>query len=159
VSIFSRAIHQRTTKRLAQPTRVVTKLDADQVFDALRYVIARTPPKTGLLQMGEKLWLAGEAPGPWSVYYGPPSRRDPSKVTPVWTTRVGLQSSSDGTQALVTIDLTLWKTCDGNVVGRREFESFRASLAARITEIDPGCALLPTSCAGRRTAATSPLCR
>jgi hypothetical protein len=137
MGLISKQIHQRTTNRLAQPTRAVTRLDLDQVLDTLRQVIQQTPPKTGFLNSGEKLWLAGQAPGPWNVYYGPPSRKDPSKVVPVWTTRVSFSTSSTGTETLVTAALAKWKTRDGKLVGRREFEQFLADLGTRIAAQDP----------------------
>ena len=100
MGIISKQIHQRTTNRLAQPTRAVTKLDIDQVLEVLRRVIDQRPPKTGLLQTGQKLWFGGQPPGPWNVYYGPPSRKEPGKVVAVWTSHVGLKSSSSGTETI-----------------------------------------------------------
>lgn len=137
MGLISKQIHQRATNRLAQPTRSVTRLDVDQALDALRRVIDQTPPKAGFLHSGEKLWLAGQAPGPWTVYYGPPSRKDTSKVVPVWTTLVALDASSAGTETLVTISLAKWKTRDGKLVGRREFEQFLADVVAQIVVRDP----------------------
>jgi len=145
MGLITKQFHKRTTNRLTQPTRAVTRLDVDQALDALRGVIEQTPPKAGLLNAGEKLWLAGQAPGPWSVYYGPPSRKDPSKVVPTWTTHVTLNASSTGTETLVTISLAKWKTRDGKLVGRREFERFVADVAAQITAMDPSYAALDVS--------------
>jgi hypothetical protein len=145
MGLITKQIHKRATNRLAQPTRAVTRLDIDQALDALRRVIEQTPPKTGLLHTGEKLWLAGQAPGPWSVYYGPPSRKDPSKVVPTWTTHVSLNASSTGTETLVTISLAKWKTRDGKLVGRREFEQFLDDVAAQMAARDPSYAALDAS--------------
>lgn len=145
MGLISKPIHQRATNRLAQPARAVTRLDVDQALDGLRRVIEQTPPKTGLLNSGEKLWLAGQAPGPWSVYYGPPSRKDPSKVVPTWTTHVTLKASSAGTETLVTITLAKWKTRDGKLAGRREFEQFLEDVAAQIAARDPGYSALGAS--------------
>ncbi|MGH3195840.1 MAG: hypothetical protein ACRDNT_07880 [Streptosporangiaceae bacterium] len=145
MGLISKQIHQRATNRLAQPTRAVTRLDVDQTLDALRGLIEQTPSKAGLLHSGEKLWLAGQAPGPWSVYYGPPSRKDPSKVVPTWTTHVTLNASSTGTETLVTISLAKWKTRDGKLVGRREFEQFLADMAAQIAARDPSYSALDAS--------------
>jgi hypothetical protein len=137
MGLISKQIHQRTTNRLAQPTRAVTRLDVDQALDALRHVIEQTPAKAGFLNAGEKLWLAGQAPGPWNVYYGPPSRNDPSKVVPSWTAHVTLKASSTGTETLITVSLAKWKTRDGKLVGRREFEQFLADAAGQLTARDP----------------------
>ena len=136
MGLISKQIHQRATNRLAQPTRAVTRLDVDQALGALGRVIDQTPPKAGVLHSGEKLWLAGRAPGPWSVYYGPPSK-DPSKVVPIWTTHVTLEASSTGTETLITISLSKWKTRDGKLVGCREFEQFVADVAGQIAAQDP----------------------
>lgn len=141
MGLISKQFHQRTTNRLAQPTRVVTRLDVDQALDAIRRVVQQTPAKAGFLHSGEKLWLAGQTPG-WNVYYGPPSRNDPSKVVPVWTTRVALSASSDGTQTLVTINLAKWKTRDGKLVSRGEFEQFLTDVTAQIAARDPGYSFL-----------------
>lgn len=138
MGLISKQIHQRTTNRLAQPSRAVTRLDVDQALDALRRVIQQTPAKTGFLNSGEKLWLSGQAPGPWNVYYGPPSSKDPSKVVPVWTTHVALKGSSTGTETLVTTTLAKWKTRDGKLLGRREFEQFLGDLGAQLAALDPG---------------------
>jgi hypothetical protein len=138
MGLISKQIHQRTTNRLAQPARAVTSLDVDQALSALRRVIQQTPVKAGFLNSGEKLWLSGQAPGPWNVYYGPPSGKDPGKVVPIWTTHVALSASSTGTQTLVTTSLAKWKTRDGKLVGRREFEQFVADLAAQLAAQDPG---------------------
>ena len=145
MGLISKQIHQRATNRLAQPTRAVTRLDVDQALDTLRRVIEQTPSKTGLLNSGEKLWLARQAPGPWSVYYGPPSRKDPSKVVPTWTTHVTLKASSTGTETLVTISLAKWKTRDGKLVGRREFEQFLEDVAAQMAARDPSYSALDAS--------------
>ncbi|WP_300603174.1 hypothetical protein [Trebonia sp.] len=145
MGLISKQIHQRTTNRLAQPTRAVTRLDVDQALDAIRRVVQQTPAKTGFLHSGEKLWLAGQAPGPWNVYYGPPSRKDPTKVVPTWTTRVALSASSDGTQTLVTINLAKWKTRDGKLIGRGEFEQFLANVTAQISARDPSYSLIDVS--------------
>ncbi len=145
MGLISKQIHQRTTNRLAQPTRAVTRLDVDQALDAIRRVVQQTPAKTGFLHSGEKLWLGGQAPGPWNVYYGPPSRNDQSKVVPIWTTRVALSASTDGSQTLLTISLAKWKTRDGKLVGRGEFEQFLADAMAQIAARDPGYSLLDVS--------------
>ena len=145
MGLITKQIHKRATNRLTQPTRAVTRLDVDQALDALRRVIEQTPPKAGLLHTGEKLWLAGQAPGPWSVYYGPPSRKDPSKVVPIWTTHVTLSASSTGTETLVTVSLAKWKTRDGKLLGRREFEQFLADLAAQVAARDPSYSALDAS--------------
>lgn len=145
MGVISKQIHQRATNRLAQPTRAITRLDVDQALDALRLVIEQRPPKAGLLHSGEKLWLAGQAPGPWNVYYGPPSGKDPSKVVPTWTTLVALNASSTGTETLVAISLAKWKTRDGKLVGRREFEQFLADVAAQIVDRDPSYSALEAS--------------
>jgi hypothetical protein len=145
MGLISKQIHQRATNRLSQPTRAITRLDVDQALDALRRVIEQTPPKAGFLHSGEKLWLAGQAPGPWNVYYGPPSGKDPRKVVPIWTTLVALNTSSTGTETLVTISLAKWKTRDGKLVGRREFEQFLADVAAQIVARDPSYSALDAS--------------
>ena len=64
MGLISKQINQRTTNRLARPTRAVTRLDVDQALDAIRQVVQQTPAKTGFLQSGQKLWLDGQAPGP-----------------------------------------------------------------------------------------------
>ncbi len=145
MGLISKQINQRTTNRLARPTRAVTRLDVDQALDAIRQVVQQTPAKTGFLQSGQKLWLDGQAPGPWNVYYGPPSRNDPSKVVPAWATRVALSTSSDGTQTLVTINLAKWKTRDGKLMWGGAFEQFLADVAAQISTRDPSYSLLDVS--------------
>jgi hypothetical protein len=145
MGLISKQIHQRATNRLAQPTRAVTRLDVDQALAALRRVVEQTPPKTGFLHSGEKLWLAGRAPGPWNVYYGPPSGKDPGKVVPIWTMHVALNASSTGTETMVTTSLAKWKTRDGKLVGRREFEQFLADMTAQIVARDPGYSVLDVS--------------
>jgi hypothetical protein len=145
VGIISKQIHQRATNRLARPIRSITRLDVDQVLDVLRHVIEETPPKAGFLNSGEKLWLAGQAPGPWNVYYGPPSGKDASKVVPIWTTQVAINASSTGTETLITVSLAKWKTRDGKLTGRREFEQFLADVAERIAAKDPSYSELDAS--------------
>jgi hypothetical protein len=145
MGLISKQIHQRTTNRLAQPTRAVTRLDVDQALDAFRRVIEQTPAKAGFLNSGEKLWLAGQAPGPWKVYYGPPSRPDPSKVIPVWTAHVTLKASSTGTETMIAIGLAKWKTRDGKLVSRREFEQFLADVTGQLVARDPTYSSLDVS--------------
>lgn len=145
MGLISKQIHQRATNRLALPTRAITRLDVDQVLDVLRHVAKETPPKAGFLNSGERLWLAGQAPGPWNVYYGPPSHKDLTKVVPVWTAQAAINGSSNGTETLVTIKLLKWKTRDGELIGRQEFEQFLADVAARILAQDPGYSELDVS--------------
>ena len=137
MGVVSKRIHQRKTNRLAEPQRAVTRLDADQVLVALNETITSTPPKAGLLQSGQKLWIFGTAPGPWKVYYGPPGRKQPDKVVQVWLAHVDIKPASDGTETLVTVELVQWKTRDGKLVARPEFEHFRDQFAARLVSADP----------------------
>jgi hypothetical protein len=154
MGIISKQVNQRVTNRLAQPTRYVTALGADEVLGLVRGIVGSAGP-TGragpagpgpeFLRGGERLWLAGSAPGPWIIYFGPPSAKDPSKAVPTWTTQLALKASSSGTATLVTVSLAKWKTRDGMLVGRREFEQFVADLAAQIGARDPSYSLLDGS--------------
>jgi hypothetical protein len=134
---FSKRLNQKKTNRLAEPVRSVTKLDVDQVLQFLRRIVDETPAKTGLLQSGHKLWLFGQEPGPWKVCYGSPSKKEPGKVVQSWLTHVGLQASSAGTETMVTVNLAEWKTSEGKLVFRKEFEQFQADFARLISSSDP----------------------
>src|SRR6266545_6230750 len=124
MGMITKRFHQRTTNRLVEPIRGITRLGVDQVHQLLRHVVEQTPAKTGLLWSGEMLWLFGDAPGPWRVYFGPPARKEPDKVRRIWRADVTLKPSADGTQTLVVVELVQWKTSDGLLVNRREFERF-----------------------------------
>jgi len=137
MGIITKQIHKQKTNRLAAPVRAVTKLDVDQVLALLRQVISQTPPKTGLLDSGQKLWLIGSAPGPWKVCFGPPKRNTPNTVVPIWTTAVSLQPASTGKETMVTTALAQWKTRDGKLVRSQEFQRFIADFQAIVTADDP----------------------
>ena len=66
-------------------------------------------------------------------------------MVPIWTTHVTLSASSTGTETLVTVSLAKWKTRDGKLVGRREFEQFLADMAAQIAARDPSYSALDAS--------------
>jgi hypothetical protein len=137
MGMITKRIHQKTTNRLVEPVRAVTRLDAEAVYRMLRHVVEQTPPKGGLLNKGEKLWLVGKPSGPWVVFYGPPARKEPDKVVRIWRADVTAQRSSDDSQTLVAIELIQWKTSDGTLVGRREFERFRDSFGTLLARSDP----------------------
>jgi hypothetical protein len=143
--MISKRVHQRTTNRLAEATRAITRLDADQVLAVVRDIVEVTPVKTSLLSSGQRLWLFGKAPGPWNVYYGPPSKREPGKVVRVWRCEVTIRPSSDGSSTLIGMSLAQWKTVDGRLVARREFEEFRDSVMYQIADVDPSFQQLTTS--------------
>lgn len=137
MGIISKQIHKQKTNRLATPIRSVTRLDVDQVLAILRQVVQQTPPKTGLLDSGEKLWLIGAAPGPWKVCFGRAQRGTTNTVVPLWTTAVTLQPDSVGRETMVTTALAKWKTRDGKLLHRREFERFIADFSDAVASNDP----------------------
>lgn len=142
MGMISKRIHQKTTNRLAEPVRAVTSLDVDQVLPILREQVESTPAKTGLLQSGQKLWLFGTPPGPWDVFYGPPSKKEPGKVVRVWRAAVKLKTASTGTETMISLELVQWKTVDGKLVARSEFESFRDGFFGRVARHDPAFNML-----------------
>jgi len=89
------------------------------------------------LDSGQKLWLIGQAPGPWKVCFGPPKRNTPNVVVPVWTIEVSFQAASTGKETMVTTKLAQWKTRDGKLVRSREFQDFIADFARAIAASDP----------------------
>jgi hypothetical protein len=100
----------------------------------------------GPVPADEKLWFAGSAPGPWEIHLGPASAKDASRVgVPTWTTQLALKASSSGAATLVTVSLAKWKTREGMLVGKREFEQFLADLTDRISARDPAYSVLDGS--------------
>jgi hypothetical protein len=137
MGLVSKRVHQRKTNRLVAASRATTPLGLDQVLENLRETVASTPARTGLFRSGEKLWLSGTGTGPWLVYYGPPSRKEPKKVVPVWTAHVTVTPASDRTETMVTVEMVRWKTKDGALVDRVEFERFRNRFAELLASADP----------------------
>jgi hypothetical protein len=136
MGMVSKRIHQRKTNRLVSASRATTTLGVDQVLERLRETVESTPAKTGFLQSGKKLSLAGEAPGPWIVLYGPPSRKEPGKVVAVWIAQVTISPSTDRSETMITVELIRWKTKDGSLVDRADFERFRTKFADVLTSAD-----------------------
>jgi hypothetical protein len=142
VGIVSKQFHQRTTNKVVAPVRSVTKLDAEQALAIVRGVVMQTPPKARVFGAANRLWLAGAAPGPWTVYFGPPSAKDPTKVVPSWQAKIAIEAASSRAETLITIQLAKWKTHDGALVDKKNYDLFRDNVHANLNAEDPTHRLL-----------------
>ena len=142
MGVITKQFHKHTTNRIVAPVRGVTRLDSAGVRSAIDAVVTQTPAAhTRLLGAPSRLWLVGTS-GSWTVYFGPPSRTDPTKVVPSWQAAVAAAASQDGSATLVTVQLARWKTRDGALVDRRHYEAFRDSLLRTVQSMDASFSML-----------------
>ena len=137
MGIISKQVHKRTTNKIVAPIRSVTRLSAEQVLVMVAQVVQKTKPTVRMFGADNRLWLVGAAPGPWTVYFGPPSPKDPTRVVPSWNAQVAITPASTGTESLVTIQLVEWKTKEGTLVDKKNYEAFRDNIHANLTAQDP----------------------
>lgn len=140
MGIVTKQFHKRTTNRLVAPVRWVTALDCDEVLAGVRAVLSQAPQRANIFGAPSRMWLAGSAPGPWTIYFGPPSRREPGKVSARWQAQLGVRSSSSGAETMVSLQLVRWRTQDGALVARRDWELLMDNIEADIFQRDRGCA-------------------
>lgn len=142
MGFISKAIHQRTTDRLAAPIVVPTTLSADQVYELADQLVTNYVPHRGvaasLTNSDYHFRIAPSEGGGRSVFAHRSLTFDGSKVAKgsVWEARLAVSSTPPG--STVHLQLKRWKTKDGALVMKGAFISFRDELLRSLQPADPG---------------------
>ena len=137
MGLISKSIHKRTTNRLVAPTRVVTTLSSAQIASIARSVCEAFEPRRGILSKGERMWFSTSGDDRFVVFYGPPAKSEPDKVTPIWRFDISIVADpSEPGRRVAALELMTWKTRDGSLVNKAEFEATREMVLDGIRSTD-----------------------